>query len=52
MSRFLFSLSDPAWVAIEPHLPQNQPKAQRIVVQHRRSGRMRKITLGWEAQTC
>ncbi len=25
MSRSLFWLSDEAWAAIEPHLPQNQP---------------------------
>jgi transposase len=25
MSRSLFWLSDEAWLAIEPHLPKNQP---------------------------
>lgn len=29
MSR-LFWLSDEAWAAIEPHLPQNQPGARRV----------------------
>ena len=30
MSRSLFWLSDAAWVAIEPHLPKNQPGARRV----------------------
>lgn len=30
MSRSLFWLSDEAWAAIEPHLPQNQPGARRV----------------------
>ena len=30
MSRSLFWLSDEAWVAIEPHLPKNQPGARRV----------------------
>jgi transposase len=30
MSRWLFWLSDEAWVAIEPHLPKNQPGARRV----------------------
>ncbi len=30
MSRSLFWLSDPAWVAIEPHLLKNQPGARRV----------------------
>ena len=30
MSRSLFWLSDAAWSAIEPHLPQNQLKARRV----------------------
>jgi transposase len=30
MSRSLFWLSDEAWAAIAPHLPQNQPGARRV----------------------
>jgi transposase len=30
MSRSLFWLSDEAWLAIEPHLPKNQPGARRV----------------------
>lgn len=30
MSRSLFWLSDEAWSAIAPHLPQNQPGARRV----------------------
>ena len=30
MSRSLFWLSDEAWAAIKPHLPQNQPGARRV----------------------
>lgn len=30
MSRSLFWLSDEAWAAIAPHLPQNQPEARRV----------------------
>jgi transposase len=30
MSRSLFWLSDDAWAAIAPHLPQNQPGARRV----------------------
>jgi len=30
MSRSLFWLSDEAWLAIEPHLPKNQPGARRF----------------------
>jgi len=30
MSCSLFWLSDEAWAAIEPHLPQNQPGARRV----------------------
>ena len=30
MSRSLFWLSDDAWLAIEPHLPRNQPGARRV----------------------
>jgi transposase len=30
MARSLFWLSDAAWVAIEPHLPKNQPGARRV----------------------
>ena len=30
MSRSLFWLSDEAWLAIEPHLPRNQPGARRV----------------------
>jgi transposase len=30
MSRLLFWLSDDAWAAIAPHLPQNQPGARRV----------------------
>jgi transposase len=30
MSRLLFWLSDEAWAAIAPHLPQNQPGARRV----------------------
>ena len=30
MSRSLFWLSDGAWLAIEPHLPRNQPGARRV----------------------
>ena len=30
MSRSLFWLSDEAWAAIAPHLPQNQPGTRRV----------------------
>lgn len=30
MSRSLYWLSDEAWAAIAPHLPQNQPGARRV----------------------
>jgi hypothetical protein len=30
MSRSLFWLSDDAWLAIEAHLPKNQPGARRV----------------------
>jgi transposase len=30
MSRSLFSLSDEAWAAIEPHLPKNQLGARKV----------------------
>jgi transposase len=30
MASSLFWLSDEAWAAIEPHLPQNQPGARRV----------------------
>ena len=48
----LFWLSDKAWAAIEPHLPQNQPGARRVDDRRVISGILRVLKVGWRWCDC
>lgn len=52
MSRSLFWLSDAAWVAIEPHLPKNQPGARRVDDRRVISGIVHMLKCGGRWQDC
>ena len=48
----LFWLSDEAWVAIEPHLPQNQPGARRVDDRRVISGILHVLKTGCRWKDC
>jgi transposase len=52
MARSLFWLSDEAWSAIEPHLPQNQPGARRVDDRRVISGIIHMLKCGGRWQDC
>lgn len=52
MSRSLFWLSDEAWGAIEPHLPQNQPRARRVYDRRDISGIINMLKCGGRWADC
>lgn len=52
MAGALFWLSDAAWAAIEPHLPENQPGARRVDDRRVISGIVHMLKCGGRWQDC